>query len=869
MPRALWAKAPLALVRHRVGLLAVACAALLVAMGAAAGPLMNASAESEALQSRLQQLTPLAAGLVIDRPLAVDAGHGAADRRRLAAARALGRTLPSVARPVLTTTSVAQLAGRTFEVGNPLLIVLMARTAATAHVQAVAGGGPGVWVSSAVARLGRVRAGGRVTFVRPFPAPPGTSVTLAVGAVYRQLDTDLNNPYWVNFTARIRAPNPDASLPPTFALVSRDQIYRLARTVGGSELANVYEFPIDPHSMTPGRARAIARAFGDVTRKLAARSALATSLGCGDPRRPCRVSSELADAVRLASTGTAGLRPVIDLLAGLCVLAALGAALIAGVFTGRRRAAEARLSLVGGETRPAFFARAGIEALLPAVLGAVAGFGFAVELVRLFTPHGSVDSIVVGQAGVRVAASVVASAIAVATGSTLARGRLATTRPSWRALTRVPWELAAVAAAAAVWITLSSGGGLVKDAVVGSHPRLAILLLPGLVAAPLAGVAGRLLRTLAVRRVAIAAIAPFLALRRVAAARGLVVALTVTVAAAVASLAFAQILQSSLVANSSEKALVSNGSDVQGLIDQAHVIPRSFPYPATKVAEAFGAGHLASGHPFEVIVVDPASLMRVLARHWSRDVRSAVHALETSRARLPAVGVGVGRGRQPVTIGASLAVVDVVARVHAFPGMQPTQPLLVIPYRALSTRPVEALTYVWASGPPRQVAAALERSSLSPSYVTVLANLSRDRDVVNVTRTYGFLRIVAFGILLLALVALMLYLSGRERSQLVSSAFLRRMGFSQRRQALSVALEASFLVALATVTGLAAALVTAGAIVAHVDPLAQYSPAPVTNVPWALLLFSGLGAIAAAGSIGAVLTLAVRRSDVGEALRVA
>jgi predicted lysophospholipase L1 biosynthesis ABC-type transport system permease subunit len=222
-----------------------------------------------------------------------------------------------------------------------------------------------------------------------------------------------------------------------------------------------------------------------------------------------------------------------------------------------------------------------------------------------------------------------------------------------------------------------------------------------------------------------------------------------------------------------------------------------------------------------------------------------------------------------VTIGASLAVVDVVARVHAFPGMQPTQPLLVIPYRALSTRPVEALTYVWASGPPRQVAAALERSSLSPSYVTVLANLSRDRDVVNVTRTYGFLRIVAFGILLLALVALMLYLSGRERSQLVSSAFLRRMGFSQRRQALSVALEASFLVALATVTGLAAALVTAGAIVAHVDPLAQYSPAPVTNVPWALLLFSGLGAIAAAGSIGAVLTLAVRRSDVGEALRVA
>ena len=75
MPRALWAKAPLALLRHPVGLLAVVCAAFLVGVGAAAGPLMNAGAESEALQSKLAQLTPLAAGLTIDRPLAPDGGR--------------------------------------------------------------------------------------------------------------------------------------------------------------------------------------------------------------------------------------------------------------------------------------------------------------------------------------------------------------------------------------------------------------------------------------------------------------------------------------------------------------------------------------------------------------------------------------------------------------------------------------------------------------------------------------------------------------------------------------------------------------------------------------------------------------------------
>ena len=64
---------------------------------------------------------------------------------------------------------------------------------------------------------------------------------------------------------------------------------------------------------------------------------------------------------------------MIDLLGGFCVLVALGAALVAGVFTGRRRAAEARLSLVGGEPRPLFLARAGIEAALPAVVGSAAG----------------------------------------------------------------------------------------------------------------------------------------------------------------------------------------------------------------------------------------------------------------------------------------------------------------------------------------------------------------------------------------------------------------------------------------------------------------------------------------------------------------
>ena len=92
----------------------------------------------------------------------------------------------------------------------------------------------------------------------------------------------------------------------------------------------------------------------------------------------------------------------------------------------------------------------------------------------------------------------------------------------------------------------------------------------------------------------VASASVFLALRRVAAARGLVIALTVTVSAGIASFAFATILRSSLVANVTEKAFVANGSDVQGVIDPARAVPRSFPYPVTKVSEIFNAGTLPS-----------------------------------------------------------------------------------------------------------------------------------------------------------------------------------------------------------------------------------------------------------------------------------
>ena len=200
MPRTLWAKAPLALLRHPVGLLAVLCAAFLVGTGAAAGPLMNAGAESEALQSKLAQLTPLAAGLTIDRPLAPDRGGLAAlsraDRQRRRAAVALGRSLPFVKPPILTTSSLGAARRTEVRSGKPTLRRADGEGRRHGARPPAVREWEGVWLSSAVLE----RAGGDVTFAPAAPTTSPRDVTLPVGAVYRRLDYDLANPYWVNFT---------------------------------------------------------------------------------------------------------------------------------------------------------------------------------------------------------------------------------------------------------------------------------------------------------------------------------------------------------------------------------------------------------------------------------------------------------------------------------------------------------------------------------------------------------------------------------------------------------------------------------------------------------------------------------------------
>jgi putative ABC transport system permease protein len=850
-------------------LLAVASAACLVALAAASAPLLRAGAESEALKGKLELLTPLNAGATIRTPV-----HGnapAEDRGRRAAVEELARGLPFAGPPVLTTMGSGNVGGAASEGGIPLAVVVMSRTGATAHVHRLEGGGRGAWIAGSVSKLARAGPGDDLTLL-PGPGGAAGRATVRVGAVYRQLDQDLGNPYWVDFTSLIRAYGVDPPPLPTFVLLTQDDLYRVAAAVD-MPVSNVFELPVDVTHMTPARAREIGRRFEALRAELNRSSPLARRIGC---ENGCTLTSSLTAAVTLADKSVSALTPLVSLLAGFALVIAFGGALVAGAFGVRRRAAEARLSAVAGESRAVFGLRAALEAALPAVVGAGAGLAIAAALVRAFAPAGTIEHDVVVTAALSAAGGCLATIVAVALGGAVTRGS-SVEHPHVHAWRRIPWEVPVLIAAGVDLVVVERGGALVKNESTGAHPRLIVLLVPLLLAAGVAGLAvrgaRRLLRASSPSRTTV-----FLAVRRLAAARALLVLLTVTAAVAFAALTFASVLRSSLASNSEQKAYVANGSDVQGIVDPEAVV-RSATFPVAKVEQSFGSARL-DDDTVEVQAVDPAALARAIVWRWSGDPVGALHRLAASTAPVPAIAVGAGGGdRRTLWVGGKPLPLTIVARVPSFPGQVVGEQLVVVPRDRLARAAAAAgivgdplsdgTAFVWAKGDPKLVQPALARAPYSPTFLTSVDHFLQSADLTTADRTYGYLRVVALGAGIVAVVSLLLYLMARSRSQALTGAFLTRMGMRRRAQAASLALEAASLAAFPAVLGAAAALITSARLVTRVDPLPQYAPGASAVVPWTTIAVALALLVASAAALGALATVVTRRERVAEVLRVA
>ena len=871
--RVLWLRAPLLLRRHRLVLAAVVLLSALSSLALAATPLVRAAVESESLQDEMRTMSPFEAGLEVQVPVVTLAG----DRARRAAAAKLGRSLPLLGPTVATSLVYVQTA-------NPggALVGAMSRTAGAAQVEhETKPDGPGVWISSLTAQTTHLRPGGTL-LLTAFGKSGLRTVRLRVAGIYRRLDEDFENPYWANWLHDIRPESADSPPLPAFVLMDEQSFQRVARAVG--VIQNRYEFPVDPSGITVAGAESLLHRFAALRGQIRPGTALGRELGCtgsvGYVSTSCSTSSSLEAALLLARGDVAAVSPTIRLLSDCGLIVALALCVAAGVMLVRRRADEVHALFARGEAPSVFAARAGLESLLPAAAGAVAGFAVALLAVDLLAPNGAVDTGTVEAAALRALAGGALALVCVAAGTAWAFPRRMNARRRRSLLARVPWEIVPLAAAGiALWLVVR-GHGLTHDANGASHPRLAVFVVPVLAAAGLAGLATRAIRRGLRGRGGGAPIVAFLALRRLQVRHGLLAAVVVAGASAFGAFAYAATLSASLTRSTTEKAYVANGSNVQGFVDPSEQLTSPFPFPAAIVEVDEEDAFLPSGDPIDLIAGPPAALERTIlwGRGFRNDPRPLLPRLQHAPAGTLAAIASPGAPDVTEIVDQGVRVPVKVVGHAAIPGSTAGRPALLVSRSALHALArahgfpdpgYTATGYVWARGQPAAIERALVASNLGAAYLTTPSHVLANPGVRATKRSYGYVKLLGAAAAVLSVVALLLYLQARQRAQVIATALTRRMGLEPIRDAAALALEAAAIVVTAGLVGGAAAELAVRPIVTHVDALPQYAPPPSLVVPWTTLLVGLVAAAAAAAIAGALSSLLAARADVGKAIRVA
>jgi ABC-type antimicrobial peptide transport system permease subunit len=176
---------------------------------------------------------------------------------------------------------------------------------------------------------------------------------------------------------------------------------------------------------------------------------------------------------------------------------------------------------------------------------------------------------------------------------------------------------------------------------------------------------------------------------------------------------------------------------------------------------------------------------------------------------------------------------------------------------------------VWVRGSAAPVVARLVRANVPVSQESSSSTIASSSAFLALSWTFGFMKGVGALIGLVAVVALLLYLQGRQRSREVSYSLARRMGLRSTVHGASLLLELAGLLVIALGIGAGLALVAARLTFTRLDPLPKLAPQIWMQVPTGALLLAA--ALLAAGAlVGSILAQRrASRTNVAEVLRVA
>lgn len=858
--------------RSSVAVATAAAAAVLALAAAVVDPYLAAAGDA-ATATELARLTPEQAGLAVTAT-----GRFSAD----AAADVRARIGATAGDDTVTTTVRADPATMVAD-GAEQRMRLVARAGAETLIDVVAGDpGAGLAVPELLADDLGLRPGDTVTLQRGSRA-----VEERVGAVYVALDPETAAPELAELAA-LMAPSSRSQRPYDLVFAPPGVVLdHMVELRGGAEVT--WQVPTPDDLTGRARAAAVRSRFADVV-------AAAT-----DPRTG--LGATLAATAGTHVTAAVGLTAVLD-EAERAVAAVRAPARISGfagqavalvvvgmtaLFGARQRATELRLENVRGRALPLQGVRAAARALPAVLVGAVAGWAAAVGVVavanapRGVPPAVAADAAVAATVTVLPALLVVGVTTAVVAGLTVRVGRVVRVRR----LRRFPWEVAVLALAAVAFVQLRGAGGLRSvGGVSGLSPLVLafpLLLLAGTVGLAVRGLGRALPRLRRLGRDAGAA--PFLAIRRLAAARGAGLLLTGAAATALGLVVYTAALSSSLQTAVEEKAVVQLGAEAVVQLGAAAVAPADDTAAADGTSVVLrNRGRLGPGDQgVDVMLVDRATFADVA--FWRPElVGSPLPGLlarlaDPAGGRLPVLLAGQVEGGDPsvVDVPGFLAPLDVVARPTALPGQSTGRPLLVASLDAADAIAAEGgvgvewrqrwRTERWAGG--NDAVGTLVAAGADPDEVRSAAEVAGRSRLVAVDWALGALQALAILATVLALLGVLLFVAVRQRDLQVSYALSRRMGLTPATHAAALLYEVLALlgIALALATGLG--LLAAAAVTGGIDPLPDLLPAPRVVVPLGALGGLSVSLVLAGGIGAATLQRAADRANVAEVLRSA
>jgi hypothetical protein len=870
------AQTPFLLVRFPGILFAIATAALILGVATAASPLFLSSASTAAIRQVTGSTTTLpAVSLSTYSTIAPDLAEY---RDRLLSD--LISPIPELGRPVETVVGGRQ------SVANPISpdaispqTVISTRTGAERHLQFLQGGpGNGVWVAQAVARPLALQPGDTVVI------GTGPTVRAKVAGIYRTISELPRDDYWAPISGLVYPINPNAPPPPPLLLAPRDEFFRIESVLGDQGQFR-WEYPLRAGDVTLPQAE---RLSADISNIIANVTDPSSEVGSAF-QRPA-FDSPVPDLVHQATQTVSALTGPVDTLSVAGRVVAFAVVAAAGLFLVTRRRVEFTFLHARGVGPLRLAGKSIGEALLPAALGAAAGWVLGIQLVKWLGPTDTVTAGAVTSAGRQVLWSTLAAVVVLGLVAAIAVRGESEARMGGRLRTvaaRFPWELVVLALAAASYYEVVTRGTAPVDRETGapSVDRL-LLLFPILFIAGLGGLAVRILRRALPWLSGVGArmpAAPYLAIRRLASVTKLATTLVTAAALGVGILIFAGVFTNSVRETANTKALVSVGSDVSvplGALPERS--PRE-PFVATPTALLSAATAEPGGVDGQVLAIDPRTFRQAAFWDSSFSTRSEDELLDAlsseAGGRLPVVVAGAQlSGPATLTVQTVAIPVDIVGQASAFPGMPADQALFVAAVDPLARAFTQAGSslgafqgsyQLWAKGDPDVVLPEIRKAGY-PTELAITADAVRQTPAfLALSWVFGFLE--ALGVLagLVALVALGLYLQARQRSREVSYALARRMGLRKRSNFLSVAMELTGMLLASFVIGAGLAVAAAVLLYKKADPMPQIPPGPLLRAPMVLFVLT-LAALAVAALVSAWrVQRSAEKANVAEVMRLA